>query len=112
MTCIYFFKLLQDLEEAKSLVLNSVASRGGGSDAFSGITGNPLVGEVSKLLLTRGTARSLDSLAPLILVQSKVYTEMLNCFVALCSSEKINQIFAERNYLFCTPIGRLLSAED
>ena len=31
------------------------ASRGGGSDAFSGITGNPLVGEVSKELLTRGS---------------------------------------------------------
>jgi len=30
--------------------------KGGGSDAFSGITGNPLVGEVSKLLLTRGAA--------------------------------------------------------
>lgn len=31
-----------------------IALQCGGSDAFSGITGNPLVGEVSKLLLTRG----------------------------------------------------------
>ena len=31
-----------------------IALQCGGSDSFSGLTGNPLVGEVSKLLLTRG----------------------------------------------------------
>eukprot|EP00438_Fugacium_kawagutii_P005115 Skav212226 [mRNA] locus=scaffold862:200417:207501:- [translate_table: standard] len=39
-------------------------NEGGGSDAFSGITGNPLVGEVSKLLLTRGGGLALLAESP------------------------------------------------
>ncbi|CAE7221675.1 uxaA, partial [Symbiodinium pilosum] len=76
----------EDLKQAEDVVRGSLvpaaAKDRGGSDAFSGLTGNPLVGEVSKLLIEKGGLALLAESPELVGAEPYVLSNCRNLEIA------------------------------